>query len=271
MKIFISWSGDLSKAIALALRDWLKPVIQEAHPFVSEEDIDKGTRALIEIASELESTDVGIVCVTRENHDRPWINFEAGAISKEVGQGRLMPFLINLENADLPQSSPLKQFQTTRYDKDDVRKMVRSINRSSPSSPIDDPTIDLLVDRFWDDLDKLIRQALAEFKEDPDKRTPEVSVGEMVAEILALSRAEQRELVNIRAEIANVNTVGFWNGRQFQFGQSRSRHINAATIAAAADKLEAALGRKPFVQEIAQELGITADAFAAIEAELRIP
>src|SRR4051794_22380020 len=79
MKVFISWSGDKSKATAEALRMWLKLVIQSVEPFVSSVDIAKGDRGLNVIANELAESSFGIICVTRDNNLAPWINFEAGA------------------------------------------------------------------------------------------------------------------------------------------------------------------------------------------------
>ncbi|PUB10796.1 hypothetical protein [Paenisporosarcina sp. OV554] len=44
MKVFLSWSGDISKEIEKEFKEWLPNVLQFTKPFVSAEDIDAGTR-----------------------------------------------------------------------------------------------------------------------------------------------------------------------------------------------------------------------------------
>jgi hypothetical protein len=88
MKVFLSWSDDKSRMVAEALRDWLPAVIQEIVPFMSEKDIAAGARWTNQIEQELEGTQLGIVCVTRENQSAPWLNFEAGAIAKQIESSR---------------------------------------------------------------------------------------------------------------------------------------------------------------------------------------
>ncbi len=44
MKVFISWSGKRSRALAEAFRDWLPNDTQAIKPWMSDVDIDKGTR-----------------------------------------------------------------------------------------------------------------------------------------------------------------------------------------------------------------------------------
>ena len=128
MKIFISWSGTLSHAVARALNSWLPQVINAAKPWISSEDIDKGTRWFSEIGSTLAESNFGIVCLTKSNLSAPWILFEAGALSKSLDQARVSPLLIDLNNADIQGHGPLTQFNTTSLTQDDIKKLVTTIN-----------------------------------------------------------------------------------------------------------------------------------------------
>src|SRR5882672_2738327 len=110
MKVFLSWSGKTSRAVAQAFHDWLPLVVQAAKPFISSDDIVKGSRWSDALASELNETAYGILIVTEQNYDKPWVHFEAGAISKAVDQAHVSPFLFNIDAARL-EDGPLAQFQ----------------------------------------------------------------------------------------------------------------------------------------------------------------
>ena len=84
MKVFISWSGPLSHKVALVLRYRLPSVIQAVEPFVSSEDISKGTPWYPRIATELASSKAAIVVVTPENIGSVWVHSEAGALAKLI-------------------------------------------------------------------------------------------------------------------------------------------------------------------------------------------
>jgi hypothetical protein len=117
-KVFISWSGDLAKAVAFVWNDLLEDTFDSVQPFMSEDDIGAGERGLTKIAAELAGTSFGIVVVTQENENSPWINFEAGALSKDVNDDtvRVAPSLVDFERkSDL--TGPLKQFQGGLLDK----------------------------------------------------------------------------------------------------------------------------------------------------------
>jgi len=128
MKIFISWSGDLSHKIALLLKDWTQDVIQTIEPYVSTEDIDKGARWFTDISVQLEDTDFGIICLTPENLNAPWILFEAGALSKSIDRSKVCPFLSELAPSDIV--GPLAQFQACTPTKDDMFRLLRTMNQA---------------------------------------------------------------------------------------------------------------------------------------------
>jgi len=84
MNVFISWSGPRSLRIAEGLREWLPYVLHNLDPWISSEDIDKGAPWDAEISAALENNTTGIFCLTLENLDSRWLNFEAGAIAVKL-------------------------------------------------------------------------------------------------------------------------------------------------------------------------------------------
>ena len=86
MKIFLSWSGEVSHEVAKVLDSWLPCVLQGAETFLSS-DISKGDRWSDVLAEELKEAHYGIICVTPFNIHRPWMNFEAGGLSRVISPG----------------------------------------------------------------------------------------------------------------------------------------------------------------------------------------
>ena len=115
MKIFISWSGEKARRVAVALKAFLQDVNQGWIPWYSDADILAGQRWGAELATELETTEYGIVCVTQESLQNPWPMFEAGALSKSVKGARLCPYLIDIARSQL--IGPLSQFQAKEASK----------------------------------------------------------------------------------------------------------------------------------------------------------
>ncbi|XDA96838.1 toll/interleukin-1 receptor domain-containing protein [Sulfitobacter sp. LCG007] len=149
MKVFISWSGTRSKALAIALKEWLPLILQYAKPWVSEKDISAGDRWAQAIAGELESSNFGILCITPENIGSEWILFEAGALSKSMLDAKVIPLLFGLELSDL--SGPLSQFQALKVDEQGMLDVAKAINATAENKAAD-ATIEQLVPALWGQL-----------------------------------------------------------------------------------------------------------------------
>jgi TIR domain len=149
MKVFLSWSGEKSRDVALALREWLPGVINSVEPFVSSADIDPGTRWQQEVAGHLEATSYGIICVTRENQFAPWLNFEAGALAKAVESSRVIPLAIDLKPSDIV--VPLGQFQAQPASEAGICEVVKSINAVC-TPPLDGELLKRAFEKWWPDL-----------------------------------------------------------------------------------------------------------------------
>jgi hypothetical protein len=131
MRVFLSWSGSTSRQIAEVLYGWIPKVLQAVEPFLSSQDIEKGERWLSSISTNLENIDVGIVVMTKTNILAPWINFEAGALSKKIDRSRIIPVLFEITDTDLV-NHPLAQFQYVKLEKDDLLRLFRMLNLSCP-------------------------------------------------------------------------------------------------------------------------------------------
>jgi len=153
MKVFLSWSGESSKAAATALHTWLPTVLQTVRPYMSAESIDKGERWSVDISKQLEETHFGVICITPENIEAPWVLFEAGALSKSMEKARVSPLLFGVGPTDFT-GSPLLQFQLTLFKKDEFCKLLHSINNSAPET--EKLTSDVLTKSFergWAELE----------------------------------------------------------------------------------------------------------------------
>lgn len=192
MKLFISWSGIRSKAIAKALHDWIPHVIQAVRPFMSEEDIQKGSRWAVEIAAQLKDARVGLICLTPENLEAPWILFEAGALSNKLGD-LVCTYLFQLQPTDVLE--PLGQFHATKAEKEDTRKLMHSINQTLDNGTLPVVQLDETFEIWWPKLEV----ALASVPDVEEKPEVERDEREMIAEILELVRDLARQKVTTYA------------------------------------------------------------------------
>lgn len=206
MKIFLSWSGPRSRAVAETLNDWLPRIIQAIKPFYSPE-IEKGAQWSNEVDAALEGTRFGIICLTPDNIQSPWIHYESGALSK-TKDALIWTFLHNLMPADVP--PPLGKFQHTVAEKEDVLRLLKTINirlADVGGEPLQDRLLEDNFELFWPRLEERLRAA--EWLSTPaPARTPE-GMSErprddraILDEILELVRSQERRLLSLEEKLS---------------------------------------------------------------------
>ncbi len=199
-KVFISWSGDLSKALGEAFRDWIPKVLQSVKPYFTPDDIEKGARWAKEIGQELSSSQLGIICLTQDNQHSPWILFEAGALSKNLEESKVCPLLFNMDTTDL--KGPLSAFQATKFNKEDVKKLLESINSSCEETKLDTKSLDETFDMWWPKLEEKINDILSSGRN--SSVSHKRSDRDIMEEILELTRSNAKSILSDEKRISRL-------------------------------------------------------------------
>lgn len=192
MNLFVSWSGEKSKRIAECLKQWIPSVIQAVKPFYSPDDISKGKLWSSEITSTLAHCNFGLIILTRENISEPWINFEAGALAKNLKDSSVIPLLFNLELSDL--SGPLSLFQASKFDKVEFYKVLQSINRLLGEKSLSEKILEPSFEKWWPELESSVVKLL----ENEDELHPLRTDRDLLEEILTTGR--RNFLLNIELQ-----------------------------------------------------------------------
>lgn len=183
-KVFISWGGHLSKRLAEEIKKWLPSVLQFVKPYFTPDDIEKGARWESNIAQELSSSNIGIICLTKDNINRPWILFEAGALSKNLEKSNVCTILFNVDSSEI--TGPLTCFQATKFDEADFKKLIKTINNTGGESKLEPTVLDEVFNMWWPRLKERIEQIIREYKDEP--HTEDRTEREILEEVLDLTR-----------------------------------------------------------------------------------
>lgn len=188
MKLFISWSGDRSKLVASMLVELLPDVIQGIKPWMSAHQIGAGARWAQELSKELEACNFGIICLTSDNLESPWLLYEAGSLAKSVSEARVVPYRLGVSASDVPY--PLAQFQGVDSDEAGTRKLIDEINSRLPA-PLESTRLDRIFDRWWPDVRKRL-ECVPIRKEDASRRTERDLLEELIGIVRQNVRPQRR-------------------------------------------------------------------------------
>jgi hypothetical protein len=205
MKIFVSWSGKRSKAVAELMSDWLKCVIQASQPWISTRDIDRGAIWFSEINDKLKDVSVGVVCLTQENKNKPWILFETGALAKGLTTNRVCTFLVDLKPSDL--QDPLGQFNHTTPEKSSVWALTRTINDCLNEKALDERILEQVFETYWPQFNDKFQIALNENQ--PEEVVPPRTEQDILGEILNHTRGLSNRIHSLESGLnysSNTNS-----------------------------------------------------------------
>ena len=193
MKVFISWSGDLSKKFAEVLNKWLPCLLHSVNVFYSPEDVEKGENWDQKISAELSDSNFGIICLTPDNISAPWINFEAGAIAKAL-TSKVTAIMINVNPSDI--KGPLSRYQATKCEKDDFFHLIKDINSNS-ESPINEEVLKTTFNGLWGSIEQEFKEIISKSNKNnknKPKQTQDSANSGALEEILQLVRKQNTML-----------------------------------------------------------------------------
>jgi len=159
-KIFVGWSRDEGKIIALAIKKAFETDIfcRKNLCFVSSVDIESGTYWFDKIKGELATCSLGIIVITKDHMFRPWIYFEAGAlVAREVP---VIPLIIE-EKSNKLKDTPLSGQHAVEFsDVEQFCKMVCDINNMLSLPPMKGERLKTLAKVHHAKLSKTLKRTL---------------------------------------------------------------------------------------------------------------
>jgi DNA-binding protein Fis len=162
---------------------------------------------LIELGNQLEKTNIGIFCLTRENLKSPWLLFEAGAVGKALKESRVCTYLIGLTYADI--GEPLSQFQATLSNKADTYKLLLSINQALGEIALKEAVLEKVFDKFWPDFEPILKSIPPEKEEHTPVRTDHELLEEILSNIRELGRGHAERFTQVPEGYFEKATMDF--------------------------------------------------------------
>jgi TIR domain len=162
--VFIAWSGKRSRShqIAKILKERIPQILQGVDVFFSK-DIAPGKAWMEELRRALKQSCLGVLCVTEENKNSPWLHFEAGALWKAEQENRACVLLCDPEGFQL--HGPLSQLQAIELDKEEMRDLLKSINDVANRTGLDDLSFERAFETGWMDIESDLRKVPAALTE----------------------------------------------------------------------------------------------------------
>lgn len=125
--------------------------------WMSQRDIEAGLLWSEKLNRTLESSDFGVLCLTPENLNAPWLLFEAGSLAKGTSRSRVVPYRLGLKSDEVP--LPLAQFQGVDADERGTLSLLQSLN-SKLKSRLGEQQLGIEFNKLWPPLKSQVEEIL---------------------------------------------------------------------------------------------------------------
>lgn len=131
MKVFLSWSNDLTGFVAQQFEERLRLVLGgSVEPFLSR-NMAPGTRPMDRILVELEESQHLLAFLTRDDLNPPWVIFEAGAVGKHSDKSNVTPITIGFSPGAIEPPLKIMRQGVSIDDEDGIRKVFTLICKAA--------------------------------------------------------------------------------------------------------------------------------------------
>jgi len=186
---------------------------------------------------------VGLICLSPENIEAPWILFEAGALSKTLENTFVCPYLLDLRPADILQS-PLVQFQATVAEKEDTRKLLHTINKAvagvENEQELPEAHLNEGFEMWWPKLYEQLQAIQSLQSQSPRKPSEREVLEEILEGVRGLTR-------HLSSDLSSIAAIRQWDKELVLSGEiALAQRLEAAKKRALASRLrEPARPQKP--------------------------
>lgn len=196
--VFISCTKNLSRECAKVLRDWIKYVSNTDTPLLSSRTNDKVGYWLSDHSDDLIDIKTGIVCISKDNINSPWLVFELGALISRLGKNNVFTFLIDVDPEEL--EMPFSLVDSIRPNKEGMRKLLYALNFELGVKGLHKRILDQLFDACWPWFEENFNHKLTSFAVNLSERQKAASQNEDAEEAVypRHSLGNRLKLMNLR-------------------------------------------------------------------------
>ena len=210
-KIYLIWSGDVSKNIAKEFKGLSNIVFAPSlGVFMSETDIMAGELSVSTLLGELRSCEFGLAFIYKDNARAPWVNFEFGALSSSAKSLGVFALIID-NNEKCLAGTPVSDSQYKCLNKDGLWNILTIIIEKcslSENRDIFKERFDRNYPEFQKKCDEIIKKQQNRKTVNDSPLTNEDGYGEILGQLVSINNILKLGYVDeIKAQIMELKKI----------------------------------------------------------------